>query len=107
VPENQEMEAGEPSFIGRVVSAIAEGLGNAWDTITGSPALNAMARQGADELGAALRAFPESIQQEEVGVAWNPPVSEIAAERQMIEPPANHCQPDTGRANEADTGYSM
>jgi hypothetical protein len=107
VPENQEVESGQSSLVGGVVSAIAEALGNAWDTITGSPALNAMARQGADELGAALKTFPDSIHQEEVGVAWNPPVSEIAAERQMIEPPANHYQPDTGRANEADTGYSM
>ena len=107
MPENQEMETGQQSLVGGVVSAVAEALGNAWDTVTGSPALNAMARQGADELGAALKAFPDSIQQEEVGVAWNPPVSEIAAERQMIEPPTNYYQADTGRGYEADTGHSM
>ena len=74
-----------------------------WNAINKDGVLAAAGRQGADELGAALKAFPDSIQQDEVGTLWNPPISEIAAEREVASRP----QPEPSRGNEADTGYSM
>ena len=39
------------------------------------------ARQGVDELGTALKAFPDSIQREETGTLWSPTQAEITASR--------------------------
>lgn len=44
--------------------------------------LAAAGRQGLDELGEALKAFPESIQTQEYGSIGNPTQGEIAASRQ-------------------------
>jgi hypothetical protein len=42
----------------------------------------AVTRQGADELGQALKAFPDSVQQpHEPGTLWNPTQGEVAADR--------------------------
>jgi hypothetical protein len=41
-------------------------------------ALAAFGRQGLDELGTALKPFPESIQVDESGTLWNPTQGEIA-----------------------------
>jgi hypothetical protein len=43
-------------------------------------ALAAFGRQGLDELGTALKPFPESIQVDESGSLWNPTQGEIAAD---------------------------
>jgi hypothetical protein len=40
---------------------VAGALGKVWDFVTGSEYVNAMARQGANELGSALKAFPDSV----------------------------------------------
>jgi hypothetical protein len=45
----------------------------------------AAGRQGADELGAALKAFPDSIQMQESGTIFNPTQGEIADARQADE----------------------
>lgn len=45
--------------------------------------LAAAFRQGADEIGVALKAFPESIHAEEPGTLLNPTQGEIAAAREM------------------------
>lgn len=44
----------------------------------GTGALRAAGRQGFDELGQALKAFPESIQSHEPGTLFNPTQGEIA-----------------------------
>ena len=44
--------------------------------------LEAAGRQGIDELGVALKAFPDAIQVQETGTLWNPTQGEIAADRQ-------------------------
>lgn len=43
--------------------------------------LAAAARQGIDELGAALKAFPDTIQTQEPGTIFNPTQGEVAAGR--------------------------
>ncbi len=43
--------------------------------------LAAAGRLGVDELSAALKAFPESIQAQEAGTLWNPTQGEVAAGR--------------------------
>ena len=44
----------------------------------GAGALQAALRQGAKEVGAALKAFPDSISVDEPGTAFNPTQGEIA-----------------------------
>lgn len=43
--------------------------------------LAAAGRQGIDELGAGLKALPDSIQAHETGTIWNPTQGEVAADR--------------------------
>ena len=43
--------------------------------------LAAAARQGIDELGAVLKAFPDAIQTQEPGTIFNPTQGEVAADR--------------------------
>ena len=43
--------------------------------------IKAMLRQGADEVGQALKAFPESIQESELGTIFNPTPGEISKDR--------------------------
>jgi hypothetical protein len=54
-----------------------------WNAVTSDGVLAAAGRQGIDELGAALKAFPESIQVQEAGTLWNPTQGEIAADRKQ------------------------
>jgi hypothetical protein len=52
-----------------------------WNAVTADGTLAAAARQGVDELGTALKAFPDSIQVNEPGTLWHPTQGEIAADR--------------------------
>jgi hypothetical protein len=61
--------------------AVGTIIGKVWNAITEDGHLAAAARQGADELGAALKAFPESIQTQETGTIWNPTQGEVTASR--------------------------
>lgn len=89
------------SMIGSVVQAILK-----------DGYLAAAGRQGADELGEALKAFPESIQVHESGSIWNPTQGEIASNRKESNLPspsqiaANPTAylPEQGRGNEQDRG---
>jgi hypothetical protein len=54
-------------------------------------------RQGADELGAALKAFPDSIQTYEMGTLWSPTPYEISKSRSQDEvTPSTIAKDDTG-----------
>jgi hypothetical protein len=57
-----------------------------WESINRDGHLAAFARQGADELAVALKAFPESISVDEPGTLWNPTQGEIAADRKPPSP---------------------
>ena len=84
------MEAQEPcgpdggsatGLFGAMFSTVKSSLTSAWNAISKDGTLAAAGRQGADELGMALKAFPDSIQADEVGTIWNPTQGEIAANR--------------------------
>ena len=72
-----------------VVSTLA-GLRNAVNTIlepiTRDGTLEAAFRQGADEIGVALKAFPDSIHASEPGGLLDPTQGEIAADRKAKPP---------------------
>lgn len=103
---------------GGLVSAIAEGLGKIWDAVTGDGYLAAMGRQGIDELGTALKAFPDSISVDEPGTLWNPTQGEIASDRadgvgrspwpsEIASQTQNQSSNDNGNDRGYDGGYSM
>ena len=54
-----------------------------WNGLTRDGTLAAAGRQGLDELGAALKAFPDTIQMQESGTIFNPTQGEIAADRKQ------------------------
>lgn len=103
-------EAAKPASLG---DRIVDMLGKAWDFVTGDKYLNSMARQGANELGSALKAFPDSIAEyrwahaddkDSQSVGRAPWPSEIA-EANRIAPPENNNGRDLGNGHDA--GYSM
>lgn len=57
-----------------------------WDAIAKDGHLAAAGRQGLDELGQALKAFPDSIGVDEPGTIFNPTQGEIAADRKPPSP---------------------
>jgi hypothetical protein len=123
--ENQASnDAGESasSNNGGLLGAIFSGVAKVWNAVTEDGYLAAAGRQGAGELGAALKAFPESIQVNEPGTLWNPTQGEIADARDVdsVGPPhpwpseiANETrnQPNNSNGNSNDNGkdggYSM
>lgn len=68
-------------LIGAMYSSVKSALTSTWNAMTKDGTLAAAGRQGADELGMALKAFPDSIQADEPGTLWNPTQGEIAAAR--------------------------
>ena len=65
----------------RAVAYVAATFSTLWHHATKDGTLAAFGRQGIDELGEALKAFPEAIQTQESGSIWNPTQGEIAASR--------------------------
>jgi hypothetical protein len=99
-----------------VVSTVADlrkAVNSIIEPFTRDGTLAAFVRQGADEIGMALRAFPETIHAEEVGTILNPTQaeitnsrkprlptpSEIAADKTPYRPEPGHDQ-DHGRGME-------
>jgi hypothetical protein len=72
---------GEGNLIMRGVAYVLASVAHLWSKATKDGALAAAGRQGADEIGSALKAFPESIQSQEPGTIFNPTQGEIAASR--------------------------
>lgn len=79
--ESGQSNIGTGGLIGAMFSATKSTLSSAWNAIARDGSLAAAGRQGADELGMALKAFPDSIQVDEPGTLWNPTQGEIAAAR--------------------------
>jgi hypothetical protein len=69
-PESQPREQPKEGLVARAVNAVLRDgtLAAAW-------------RQGLDEIGAALKAFPESIQVSELGTIGSPTPGEIGLQR--------------------------
>jgi len=108
------------------VVTVARLVAKLWDGLTRDGTLAAAGRQGLDELGAALKAFPDAIQTHESGSIWNPTQGEIAASRSRGKHSgnyvsfSNHPHPwpsevarenrqraDSGKAREHGHGQSM
>jgi hypothetical protein len=70
-------------LIEKIVTGAAAVVGSLWHAITDDGVLAAAGRQGIDELGTALKAFPDAIQVQETGAIWNPTQGEIAADRKQ------------------------
>jgi hypothetical protein len=86
---SERSDAGEGrSILGAVAGAAITLLHGAamltsivWDKFTGDGVLAAAGRQGADEIGTALKAFPDAIQAAETGTIFNPTQGEVAQAR--------------------------
>ena len=106
-------DAAEPvSNSGGLIGAIFSGVAKVWNAVTEDGYLAAAGRQGIDELGTALKAFPDSIQVQEPGTLWNPTQGEIAADRadsigraSWPSEIANENRNQPGNGNGRDTGY--
>jgi hypothetical protein len=85
----RQVSAGEGgSLIGAAVSlvatafvAVASFAQKVLDGIMADGTIKAAGRMGIDELGEALKPFPESISIQESGTIWNPTQGEIQADR--------------------------
>lgn len=86
----EKPKGGIASMIGAVLTAPATMIAKAFGAIMADGTIAAAARQGIDELGAALKAFPDSIQREEVGTLWTPTQAEITASRRQGGGVASH-----------------
>lgn len=82
------MQAERSSGVGMAVrvglymaAAVTSIVQRVWNGLTADGYLPAAVRQGADELGAALKAFPDSVQTQEHGTIFNPTQGEIARDR--------------------------
>jgi hypothetical protein len=101
----QKQAADNESNASSLGGQIAAAAGKVWDFVTGDKYVNAMARQGTNELGSALKAFPDSVSEyryvhaadepDSPSIGRAPWPSEIASQ--------NRNQPDKGQG--FDTGY--
>jgi hypothetical protein len=74
-------EASGPGPLGRAALFVMATAALLWEKATQDGHLAAFGRQGLDELGVALKAFPESIQAHEPGAIFEPTQGEVAAAR--------------------------
>ena len=83
-----DQNAGSQNILGVVassivagVSAVFQAVGRAVSAAMDDGTIAAAGRQGADEIGVALKAFPDAIQTQEIGTLWNPTQGEVAEAR--------------------------
>jgi hypothetical protein len=90
----QDQAVNTPSLASRVFEALNR-----------DGTLKAAWRQGADEIGVALKAFPDSIQMDEAGTILSPTQGEIAADRDTRLPtPSEIAKSGTPYTPENDQG---
>ena len=80
-PRGQQQHGGPLSFAAAIMHAINHGVASVFHAVTRDGTLAAAFRQGANEIGHALKAFPDSIQVHESGTILSPTQGEIAAAR--------------------------
>lgn len=74
--------AGTAAKIGIIAGVTAaRGVAKVYHHATKDGHLAAAGRQGIDELGQALKAFPDAVQAQEAGTIFNPTQGEVAAAR--------------------------
>jgi hypothetical protein len=76
-----EGNEGQEGFFRQAESVVAA----AYHAVMKGGEVQAFLRQGANEIGEALKAFPESLQVDEPGQVFNPIYSDIAAEKRSHE----------------------
>jgi hypothetical protein len=75
-PNHDQQQGQEPAKSGGVIAAI-------WNALNRDGTLAAAFRAGADEIAAAMRAFPESIHADVPGTILHPTQGEIGASREI------------------------
>jgi hypothetical protein len=79
-----------------------------WEAMNRDGTLKAAWRQGADEAAIALKAFPDSIQVDEVGTIFSPTQGEIAADRnQRLPTPSEIAKSKTPYVTEQTQGHDQ
>ena len=102
-----------PGLLTLGVAYVVATVSMVWHHITKDGTLAAAGRQGIDEIGVALKAFPDAIQTQESGAIWNPTQGEIAASRadglygQGIRSPSEIAADRGNREPERDTGREV
>lgn len=91
--EAQQSGEGVVGMIVAAHSAVKSGLASTWNAVTKDGTIAAAMRQGADEIGMALKAFPDSIHVEEPGTILNPTQGEIASARGQAPSPSATTSP--------------
>lgn len=91
--ESQKSSEGVVGMIVAAHSAVKSGLASTWNAVTKDGTIAAAMRQGADEIGMALKAFPDSIHVEEPGTILNPTQGEIASARGQAPSPSTATSP--------------
>lgn len=71
------MDEGKPSLVNAVLNPVKAAVNG----LMADGTIKAALRQGADEVGTALKAFPDSLQASAVGTVFHPLASEVAEER--------------------------
>jgi hypothetical protein len=85
-PRGQQPHGGPFSFVVAVMTVINRGVASVFHAATRDGTLAAAFRQGASEIGQALKAFPDSIHVQEPGTILNPTPGEIASARESHAP---------------------
>jgi hypothetical protein len=85
-PRSQQQHGGAISFAAAVMTAINRGVAAVFNAATRDGTLAAAFRQGASEIGQALKAFPDSISAQEPGTILSPTQGEIAEARDAHTP---------------------
>ena len=76
-------------ILAAIFSIAKSALSSTFNAVMKDGTLAAAGRQGIDELGMALKPFPDSIQSTVPGTIWNPTQGEIAASRSNANAAAN------------------
>lgn len=105
--EPQQSGGGVVGMIVAAHSAVKSGLASTWNAVTKDGTIAAAMRQGADEIGMALKAFPDSIHVEEPGTILNPTQGEIASARGQAPSPSTTTSPSAIAKDGAGSVYGQ
>ena len=105
--EAQKSGEGVVGMIVAAHSAVKSGLASTWNAVTKDGTIAAAMRQGADEIGMALKAFPDSIHVEEPGTILNPTQGEIASARGQAPSPSTTTSPSAIAKDGAGSVYGQ
>ena len=105
-PPGQQEHGGALSFAAAIVTLINRGTASIFHAATRDGTLAAAFRQGAGEIGQALKALPDSIQVQQPGTLLNPTQGEIADARD-VHASSHEPTPSAITRDEAGTVYGQ